>query len=110
MPLPFCIYILFSEKDHQLYIGFTTNLEKRIQTHSEGGTKSTAFRRPLKLIYCEFYLLENEARNRERYFKTTAGKKAIKFMLQETLLTLNYRPRSHKEQWFVYDELSAELQ
>jgi putative endonuclease len=104
MPLPFCVYILFSEKDHQLYVGFTTNLEKRIQAHNEGGTKSTAYRRPLKLIYCEFYLLEKEARNRELYFKTTAGKKAIKFMLQETLAQLHYKPLLRKENHFSYDE------
>ena len=71
MPLPYCVYILFSEKDHLLYIGFSANLEKRIETHNSGGNKSTAYRRPLKLVFCEFYLFEEDARKRELYFKTT---------------------------------------
>ena len=33
---------------------------------------------PLELVFCEFYLFEADARKREMYFKTTAGKKAVK--------------------------------
>ncbi len=91
-PLGYCVYILFSEKDHLLYTGFTTNLGKRIATHNSGGSKSTAPRRPLKLIFCEFYLFEEDARKREMYFKATAGKKAIKLMLGSTLAKIGYKP------------------
>jgi putative endonuclease len=91
MPLPFCVYVLFSEKDHFLYIGYSANLAKRIISHNSGSTKSTAPRRPLKLIFCEHYLFEQDARRRETYFKTTAGKKAIKLMLNRTLETLGYK-------------------
>lgn len=71
--------------------GFTTNLEKRIENHNSGGSKSTASRRPLKLIFCEGYLFEADARKREMYFKTNMGKKAIKLMLNSTLTKLGYR-------------------
>jgi len=91
MPLPYCVYILFSRKDFLLYIGYTTNIEGRIENHNRGKTKSTAPRRPLDLIFCEFYLFEADARRREMYFKTTAGKKAIKLMLGGTLLNLGYK-------------------
>ncbi|MBP9102657.1 MAG: GIY-YIG nuclease family protein [Chitinophagaceae bacterium] len=33
-PLQYCVYILFSEKDHLLYIGYSANLEKRIENHN----------------------------------------------------------------------------
>ena len=99
IPLPYCVYILFSEKDKLLYIGFTTNVEKRLESHNSGGSKSTASRRPLKLIFCESYLFEDDARKREIYFKTTMGKKAIKLMLNNTLIKLGYkRPDSGKIQ------------
>jgi len=91
MPLPYCVYVLFSHKDLLLYIGYTSNIEERIKNHNLGKTKSTAPRRPLELIFCEFYLFEADARRREMYFKTTAGKKAIKLMLGETLITLGYK-------------------
>ncbi|WP_221409761.1 GIY-YIG nuclease family protein [Pseudochryseolinea flava] len=54
MPLPYCVYILFSHKDYLLYTGFTSNIGQRIKDHNEGRTKSTAPRRPLVLIFCEF--------------------------------------------------------
>ena len=88
--LPYCVYVLFSEKDAMLYVGYSSNLENRLLNHNAGGTKSTASRRPLKLIFCEFYLFEKDARNREKYLKTTAGKKALKLMLRSTLHTLGY--------------------
>jgi putative endonuclease len=90
MPLPYCVYVLFSHRDLLLYTGFTTNVVERITNHNNGKTKSTASRRPLELIFCEFYLFETDARKREMYLKTAAGKKAIKLMLGNTLLKLGY--------------------
>jgi len=91
MNLPYCVYILFSEKDSLMYIGFTSNLTNRIEKHNSGGVPSTAPRRPLKLIFCEYYLFEEDARHRELYFKTTMGKKALKLMLGESLRKLGYK-------------------
>lgn len=102
-PLPFCVYILFSEKDHLLYIGYSAQLEKTIETHNSGGNKSTANRRPLKLIFCEFYLFEEDARKREMYFKTTMGKKAIKLMLSSTLTKLAYKNPGDAKMEIVFD-------
>lgn len=101
--LPFCVYILFSEKDHLLYIGYSANLEKRIETHNAGGNKSTAYRRPLKLIFCEYYLFEVDARKREMYFKTTMGKKAIRLMLAGTLEKLGYKNLDNSRMEIIYD-------
>ena len=91
LPLSYCVYILLSEKDYLLYIGYSANLVKRIETHKSGGNKSTSYRRPLKLIFCEFYLFEDDARKREKYFKTTMGKKAIKLMLAGTFEKMGYK-------------------
>jgi putative endonuclease len=92
-PLPYCTYVLFSEKDVMLYVGYSSNLERRLMQHNSGNVKSTSYRRPMKLIFCEFYLFEEDARKREMYFKTTAGKKAIKLMLRSTLHKLGYMDR-----------------
>jgi putative endonuclease len=95
--LPFCVYVLFSEKDNLLYIGFTKNLENRLMNHHSGGTTSTTHRRPLKLIFTEFYLFEQDARNRELYFKTSAGKRALNLMLRTTFEKLDYKAIQKKE-------------
>ena len=96
MPLPFCVYILFSEKDCFLYIGFTTDLEKRVERHNSGGNKSTKGRRPLKLIFCEYYFFKEDALKRESYFKTSMGKKAIRLMLSDTLEKMGYKGGTKK--------------
>ncbi|WP_424281408.1 GIY-YIG nuclease family protein [Eudoraea sp.] len=42
MILPYCIYVLQSQRDLLLYRGFTTNLEQRIRNHNAGKTRSTS--------------------------------------------------------------------
>ncbi|MDI1233787.1 MAG: GIY-YIG nuclease family protein [bacterium] len=59
--LPYAVNVLFSEKDHHLYVGFTTEINKRIDNHNDGGTSSTQHRRPLKLIFIEYYLFKDDA-------------------------------------------------
>ena len=84
-PLPFAVYVLRSRVDGRLYTGFTTNLPSRLADHATGGTTSTACRRPLDLVYCEFHLIESDARRREGYLKTSAGKRAIRQMIRDCL-------------------------
>ncbi|NAS10757.1 GIY-YIG nuclease family protein [Flavobacteriaceae bacterium R33] len=93
MILPYCVYVLQSEKDLLLYHGYTTNLHNRIINHNRGGTKSTSRRRPLKLIYCEFFLSKKDAKRREMYFKTSQGKRMLKLVLKRTLKEINYPKR-----------------
>jgi putative endonuclease len=90
MVLPYCVYVLQSERDLLLYHGFTTNLKKRINDHNKGSTISTSKRRPLRIIFCEFYLSKNDAIRREKYFKTQQGKRMLRLMLRETLKKVDY--------------------
>lgn len=79
------VYILLSLKDKKLYAGFSEDLKARIQTHNQGKVSSTKNRRPLKLIFYESYINKHDALRRERYFKTSPGKKSLKIILRETL-------------------------
>ena len=83
--LKFCVYVLRSLKDNKFYIGFTTDLNQRLTSHIKGESKATAFRRPFKLIFCEYFLAKKDALRREKYFKTTMGKKMLKLSLKEGL-------------------------
>jgi putative endonuclease len=86
----YSVYILFSEKDKKLYIGYTpSDVYSRFQKHVDGLVPSTRVRRPLQLIYFEVYTHQDDATRREKYFKTTPGKRAIKHMLRKTLTELN---------------------
>jgi putative endonuclease len=65
-------YVLLSEQDGRFYIGSTGDLRVRLQKHGSGAVRSTAHRRPLRLIYYEGCLSIDDARRRERYLKTGA--------------------------------------
>jgi len=73
----YIVYVLESLKDNKRYIGFTTNLQKRIREHNLGKSSSTKDRRPFKLIYAELCLNYKDARRREYYLKTTEGRRFL---------------------------------
>ncbi len=89
----FCVYILFSEKDKKLYIGYTPNLTRRIEKHKNGFVKATTYRRPLKLIYYESYLSEIDAKRREIYLKGGKGRSELKVQLKDTFNKIKYQNR-----------------
>jgi putative endonuclease len=60
-------------KDNTYYIGFSSNLKKRITEHSEGNVPQTRKLRPLKLVYYSAFELKIKALNFEKYLKTCSG-------------------------------------
>lgn len=76
------VYVLESRKVHQLYIGSTQDLRKRIFSHNGGKNKSTKHGSPWKLIYYEASLGRKDARAREKYLKSGMGRKYLKNRLK----------------------------
>lgn len=74
------VYILLFNNS-QIYTGYTEDLKRRAKEHINGKVLSTAKRRPLRLIHYEAYLLKEDAKRRERFLKTSAGKKFLKQQL-----------------------------
>ena len=81
----FYIYVLKSLKDNKLYTGYTNNLKKRLIEHEKGLVKSTKYRLPVELIYFEGCNNQQDATKREKYLKTTYGKRYIKNRLKNYL-------------------------
>jgi len=79
------VYVLYSQKDNKLYIGYSTDVYRRLDEHNAGENTSTKYRRPFKLIFFEAYMFREDAIRREQYFKTSKGKRALKLMLKNTL-------------------------
>ncbi|NLU40484.1 MAG: GIY-YIG nuclease family protein [Bacteroidales bacterium] len=79
------VYILQSELDNKFYTGYTNNIELRFEQHKEGHVISTKNRRPLKLIYFEACLNQQDATHREKYLKTHYGKMFIRNRLKSYL-------------------------
>lgn len=78
------VYVLLCE-DKKLYVGYSENLRLRINQHNKGYIRSTKNRLPLKLIYYEACINQKDALKREKYLKTTWGKRYIKNRLENYL-------------------------
>ncbi len=70
-----------------MYTGWTTNLEKRVETHNSGnGAKYTRSRLPAELVYHEEYEDKSDALKREH---------TIKKMTHEQKVELINKKRNH---------------
>ncbi|HOZ16287.1 MAG TPA: GIY-YIG nuclease family protein [Candidatus Portnoybacteria bacterium] len=81
----FYTYILRSEKDNKFYTGYTNNLKLRFELHQKGKVDAIKDRRPLKLIYYEACLNQQDATHREKYLKTHHGKLFLRNRLKSYL-------------------------
>ncbi|OGY46173.1 MAG: hypothetical protein A3J62_03580 [Candidatus Buchananbacteria bacterium RIFCSPHIGHO2_02_FULL_38_8] len=63
------VYVLIGNKNDQMYIGSTSNLERRLREHNNGHEISTKKYMPWKLQYYEAYKTEELARVREKNLK-----------------------------------------
>lgn len=81
----FYTYVLQSLKDESLYIGCTSDLEKRLKEHNNGYVLATKHSRPYKLIYYEAFLDKNDAKDREVYLKSGWGRRSINKLLKNYL-------------------------
>ena len=78
------VYILLLS-NKQLYTGYTDDLKRRIAEHRAGSSKFTSERLPVSLIHYEAYLLKSDAQRREKYLKTTEGKRFLRQQIKDLL-------------------------
>jgi putative endonuclease len=72
------VYVLYSENYQKIYIGMTSNLEARLKSHNELGTKGWTIKYcPWVIIYTEETKTKQEALIRERQLKSAKGREFI---------------------------------
>ncbi|HZY38675.1 MAG TPA: GIY-YIG nuclease family protein [Mucilaginibacter sp.] len=80
----FTVYILYSPKFNQIYIGFTSDLPNRFLSHNELATKGHSIKyRPWTIAHSEVFQAKKEAIKREKYLKSTQGRKLAWRMVSE---------------------------
>ncbi len=73
----FYVYILecfCDNKANSFYVGYTHNLQKRVQKHQNRQAKTTKKFDKIKLVYYEACLNKTDARKRENQLKTGFGR------------------------------------
>ncbi len=74
-PMPCFVYILGSEgkNGHHTYVGWTTDLERRLGQHNSGAGARSTRGRTWALLYAERYDTRSEAMSREWHLKRDRG-------------------------------------
>jgi len=74
----FIVYVLYSPKFNQIYIGYTSDIANRLLSHNELATKGHTIKyRPWKLAYSEEFSTKTEAIIREKQLKNATGREFI---------------------------------
>lgn len=77
------VYLLQSISHDNLYVGYTQNLSTRLKQHNAGTNSSTKAYVPWDLIHYEAYRNQQDALRREKYLKTSQGKRMLRRGLKE---------------------------
>jgi putative endonuclease len=69
------VYVLFSNTFGKYYIGMTSDLDRRLSQHNSNQVKSTKAFSPWSIVHRESFKTRLEARRREKYLKSAAGRR-----------------------------------
>ena len=83
-----CYVYILRLNNNQLYTGYCSDLKRRLAEHQAGKSAFTSQRLPSSAHY-EAYSLESDARRRERFLKTTEGKRLLKEQIRDLLETFD---------------------
>ncbi|OGU64644.1 MAG: endonuclease [Ignavibacteria bacterium RBG_16_36_9] len=79
----FTVYALKSLNHNFTYIGMTEKFDERFVRHNKGDVRSTKRFAPFKLIYTENCETGQQAREREKYLKSSSGKRFLKSFIEK---------------------------
>jgi putative endonuclease len=74
------VYILLNEAKTRTYTGVTDDVDKRLAEHNAGRVKSSQLYRPYEVIHIESFETLSEARQKEKYYKSTGGRRRLRKM------------------------------
>ena len=77
----FFAYVIKSIDNDYYYKGHCENLKERLAQHNSGMTESIRPYIPFKLVYYEVLETRQKAIEREKYFKTSAGRRFLKLKI-----------------------------
>tara|TARA_R110000868_G_scaffold235273_3_gene489038 strand:- start:11071 stop:11415 length:345 start_codon:yes stop_codon:yes gene_type:complete len=74
----FVVYAISSLGRNYIYVGLSSQLEKRLKRHNKGQNKTTKPYAPFKLIHSKEFETLSKARKYELYLKSGVGKELLR--------------------------------
>jgi putative endonuclease len=81
------VYALANNLNSEIYVGISKQVDIRLHEHNSGKNRYTKAFVPWHLFFSEPHNSYMEARKREKYFKSAAGKKILKSFLAQIIKT-----------------------
>ena len=81
IPNMYYVYILLNKTKTRTYTGVTDDVDKRLTDHNAGRVKSSSPYRPYKIVHLESFKTMSEARQKEKFYKSTIGRRKLKKMV-----------------------------
>ena len=75
------VYALSNKVNEEVYVGMTSDLDRRISEHNSGKNRYTKAFLPWTVFYTEEHPEFSSARKREKYIKSASGKRFLKTLL-----------------------------
>lgn len=72
------VYAIKSLKDGRIYVGMSSDVQRRLAWHNMGKTRSTKGFTPWKLIFVKEVESRLDARKWEKFYKSGIGKEYLK--------------------------------
>ena len=92
------VYVLYSLLGKKSYVGYTTDVERRLYEHNVSEQKGFTLRfRPWTLIRVEPYSMKSDAIKRERFLKTGHGREELKIYINDFLSKGGVSARAEKD-------------
>ena len=79
----FYVYALWSEKFDKIYVGFSNDPDRRLDEHNNGKSNFTKKYMPWQRFYLEKAETSEEARKKEKYYKSGWGRQKLLVILEE---------------------------
>ena len=76
------VYVIQSIDGLHQYVGISADPERRLKEHNAGQSRFTKTFRPWKIVYIEAAGNREDARKLEKYYKSAAGRRKIKMLLE----------------------------
>jgi putative endonuclease len=81
--MTYVYFLLLSNND--IYKGSTRELKRRLKEHDGGKVESTRYYRPVRLLGFESYAQPSDARRREKFLKTTEGRRLLRQQYRDAI-------------------------
>ncbi|MBI5220554.1 MAG: GIY-YIG nuclease family protein, partial [Candidatus Liptonbacteria bacterium] len=79
----FVYFLLLTNSD--IYKGSTADLDRRLAEHKSGKVDSTKNYLPCTLLGYEAYVLQSDALRREKFLKTTEGRRLLRQQFRDSI-------------------------